>query len=137
MTNSLREKVCVRAANCCEYCRSQAHFSHDPFSAEHIQPTAKGGQDILENLAWSCMGCNFYKFTATFAIDLLTGELVPLFNPRKDDWNNHFQWTENFTIIKGRTPIGRATILRLKLNRLGLINLRQILTEAKKHPPEN
>ena len=135
MTEAIRVSVKIRAANCCEYCRSQAEFSHDPFSAEHIFPVAKGGKDVLENLAWSCLGCNFYKFTATHAFDLLTGEIVSLFNPRHDVWNAHFQWQENCTTLLGLTPIGRATILRLKLNRQGLVNLRKVLFEAGKHPP--
>ena len=131
----MRSIVRLRAANCCEYCCAQATFSHDPFSDEHILPISKGGQDILENLAWACLGCNFYKSAFTTAIDLVTAQLVPLFNPRIDTWETHFQWNENFTIIHGLTPIGRATIMRLRLNREGLVNLRGILFQAGKHPP--
>lgn len=135
MIESLRYLVQLRASNCCEYCRAQAAFSHDPFSEEHILPTSKGGEDILENLAWACLGCNFYKSSFTFAIDLVTAQLVPLFNPRIDAWENHFEWNENFTIMVGLTPIGRATIIRLRLNREGLVNLRGVLLQAGKHPP--
>ena len=67
--------------------------------------------------------------------DLLTGDLVPLYNPRTGKWATHFQWIENFSIIEGKTPTGRATITRLKLNRIGLVNLRKILVAAGKHPP--
>lgn len=72
MKPALRNSVCERASNCCEYCLMQADFSHDPFSAEHIIPVIKGGLDKLENLAWSCLGCNLYKFTATQAFDFVT-----------------------------------------------------------------
>ena len=136
MTEAMRSLVRFRAANCCEYCCAQAAFSHDPFSDEHILPVSKGGLDILENLAWACLGCNFYKGAATSAVDLLTGQLVPLFNPRTDSWVTHFEWTENFTILRGLTPTGRATIIRLKLNREGLVNLREVLVQAGKHPPK-
>jgi hypothetical protein len=135
MTEALKAKTRDRASNCCEYCHSQAEFSHDPFSAEHIYPTIKGGQDILENLAWSCLGCNFHKFTSTEALDLVSNEYVPLYNPRIDIWKNHFRWNDDFTLIIGLTPIGRATVSRLKLNRQGIINLRKILADAGKHPP--
>ena len=135
MTESLRMEVRVRAQHCCEYCLAQEIISHDPFSAEHIIPSAKGGKDELSNLAWSCLGCNFHKFTATTAIDLVSEEFVSLFNPRENSWDEHFKWNEDSTIIIGLTAIGRATIKRLKLNREGLINLRAILVAAGKHPP--
>lgn len=131
----LRSAIQERAGKCCEYCQMQETFSHDPFSGEHIYPVVKGGDDDVENLAWSCLGCNLYKFTATHVFDLISGDLVPLYNPRKDKWADHFQWTENFTRIEGISSIGRVTVSRLKLNRLGLVNLRKILVSAGKHPP--
>lgn len=137
MTEALRNLVRIRAHNCCEYCRSQAEFSHDPFSGEHIFPVAKGGTDDIENLAWSCLGCNYHKAVAIIAIDLVTETLCPLFNPRKDNWETHFRWSEDFSIIIGLTPTGRATVTRLKLNRQGLINFRKVLYETGKHPPKN
>ncbi len=136
MTRAVRAAVRERAKNCCEYCRAQAGFSHDPFSAEHIFPVAKGGTDEAENLAWSCLGCNFSKFTATHHIDLVSGEIVRLFHPRTDFWGDHFRWNEDFTMILGKTAIGRATITRLKMNRPGIINLRSVLTASEKHPPK-
>jgi hypothetical protein len=135
MKNALRKAACKRAADCCEYCQMQAKFSHDPFSGEHIIPVVKGGLDELENLAWSCLGCNLFKAIATHVFDLITGDLVPLYNPRIDKWADHFQWAEDFSLMIGKTPTGRATIVRLKLNRIGLVNLRKILVEAGKHPP--
>ncbi|WP_353481178.1 HNH endonuclease signature motif containing protein [Haliscomenobacter sp.] len=136
MTESLRTSVRLRAHSCCEYCLAQETFSHDPFSVEHIIPVAKGGEDELENLAWSCLGCNFHKFTSTTAIDLVSEASVSLFNPRENSWDEHFKWNEDITIIIGLTAIGRATINRLKLNREGLVNLRSILFKAGNHPPK-
>ena len=135
MTPALRIKIRERASSCCEYCQMQEEFSHDPFSAEHIFPVTKGGLDDELNLAWSCLGCNLYKFTATHALDFVTGDLVPLYNPRQDTWLNHFKWEEKFSLIIGITPTGRATVTRLKLNRMGLVNLRKVLVAADKHPP--
>ena len=71
------------AGGCCEYCRSQARFSSDSFSIEHIAPRARGGTSDPTNLALSCQGCNNRKFTATDAIDPSTGELAPLYNPAR------------------------------------------------------
>ena len=52
---------------------------------------------------------------------------VPLFNPRQDVWKNHFQWNEDYTMILGLTATGRATVDLLKMNRLGLVNIRKVL----------
>ena len=134
MTEALRTSVRDRARDCCEYCCAQAEFSHDPFSVEHIIPFVKGGTDDLENLAWSCLGCNNYKYISTSAYDLVTAQMVPLFNPRIDVWSNHFRWNNDFSVIIGLTPVGRATVQRLQMNRKGLVNLRIVLRTVGKHP---
>lgn len=136
MTENLRSFVRDRAQDCCEYCQAQAKFSHDPFSVEHITPVVKGGTDDPENLAWSCLGCNNYKYTATLAYDLVTAQMVPLFNPRTDIWSDHFRWSTDYTVVIGITPVGRATVERLQMNRPGLMNIRMVLRMAGKHPPK-
>jgi 5-methylcytosine-specific restriction endonuclease McrA len=57
-SSSLKAEVAQRAKDCCEYCRSQAKFSPDPFSIEHIVPRSQGGETNSTNLALSCQGCN-------------------------------------------------------------------------------
>jgi hypothetical protein len=37
--------------------------------------------------------------------------------------------------LVGRTPIGRATVAQLQLNRPGVRNLRRLLRLAGEHPP--
>jgi hypothetical protein len=124
-----------RANGCCEYCLSQARFSPDPFSIEHIVSRAKGGNDDLENLAFSCQGCNGLKHTHTEWIDFLTETNMPLFHPRIDSWNEHFRWDESQTLIIPLTGVGRATLEKLKLNREELVLLRRALLLAGEHPP--
>jgi len=102
-----KEVVKQRAANCCEYCWSQEAYSPDTFSVEHIIPLAKGGTHDSNNLAQACQGCNNRKFTSTEAVDPLTGELVPLYHPRRDQWAEHFAWNESGTMMIGVTPTGR------------------------------
>jgi hypothetical protein len=130
-----RRVVTERAGGCCEYCRSPARFSSDSFSIEHITPRARGGASDPTNLALSCQGCNNRKFIATEAIDPSTGELAPLYNPREHRWSGHFAWNEDFTVLVGMTPTGRATIVKLALNRVALVNLRRVLRAAGEHPP--
>jgi HNH endonuclease len=130
-----REFIEQRAKNCCEYCLSQTKFSPDPFSIEHIIPRSKGGTSDFDNLAIACQGCNNFKYNHTHAIDPVTGESVPIYHPRQQNWCDHFTWTKNATQIIGLTPTGRATIDRLKLNREGVVNLRRILHSIAQHPP--
>lgn len=135
-TNEQKEKVKNRAGGVCEYCRSQAAYSSQPFSIEHIFPSSKGGKTALENLAYSCQGCNNHKYTATEGRDLVTREIVSLFHPRKQKWDEHFVWNNDFTLIIGITPTGRATVELLQLNREGCVNLRRALYALGKHPPK-
>jgi hypothetical protein len=133
----LRKIVSDRAQNRCEYCKCPADYSSDSFSIDHIQPRQAGGLSSLENLAWSCQGCNGSKHKRTSALDPDTGQDSPFFNPRQQQWNEHFQWSEDTTQMIGLTADGRATIAALKLNRLGVVNLRQLLRNANLHPLED
>jgi hypothetical protein len=35
----------------------------------------------------------------------------------RDRWDEHFAWANDYLRIDGLTPVGRATVARLKLNR--------------------
>lgn len=133
--NETRAKVFERAKGICEYCLCQEAFCPDPFSIEHIFPTIKGGEDEMDNLALSCQGCNNHKFTATVAIDPVSGNEFDLYNPRMDDWGCHFQWSTDYSEILGLSPTGRATIAKLHLNRPSVVNLRNALNIVGCHPP--
>jgi hypothetical protein len=134
-TEKLKLQVKERAKNICEYCRSQSAFSSQPFAIEHIKPFIEGGKTVLSNLAFACQGCNGHKFTHTTGDDPVTRQEVPLFNPRKQKWNENFTWNDDFTLIIGKTPTGRATVETLQLNREGCLNLRRALFAFGKHPP--
>jgi len=62
--------------------------------------------------------------------------MVNLFNPRKQEWNENFKWSDDVLEMIGITSIGRVTIDELKLNRIELQNLRNLLATAGKHPPK-
>src|SRR5713101_8863074 len=125
--------VIERAGSACEYCHSPESFSMTPFAVEHVIPRSRGGKTSLENVAWSCLGCNGYKFNKVQGQDPETGELVSLFHPRQQRWIDHFAWNVNGTHLIGITPTGRATIRTLKLNRTGFLNLRRILLNVGEH----
>jgi hypothetical protein len=132
---ALKEKVRSRANGCCEYCFSQFKYSPDPFSVEHIIPVSKGGSDEMDNLAYSCQGCNNKKYNHIQFKDLITGAFANLYNPRLDVWEEHFRWNEDFSLILGISPTGRATVSLLDLNREGVTNLRALLYLIAQHPP--
>ncbi len=102
---------------------------------EHIVPQVNRGSNDQANLAWSCQGCNQHKFTAVSGMDPLTARKVRLYHPRLLLWSNHFEWSEDRLRMVGKTPTGRATIERLKLNRIGLVNLRGSLMATNNQPP--
>lgn len=135
ISSKIKQIVAERANQCCEYCQSQLRYSPDPFSIEHIIPVIRGGTSNLDNLALSCQGCNNRKYTSIVVNDPVTGGMVSLYNPRQHQWQEHFTWTDNYSQILGRSPIGRVTVEKLQLNREGVVNLRKALRSLNEHPP--
>ncbi len=135
LSAELRRLVKLRANNNCEYCHAIGSFSFHPFPVEHIIPISKGGSEEDSNLANACQFCNGSKSDKIEALDPLTGLPVSLFNPRTQAWSENFVWSDDFTLIIGITPIGRATVNCLKMNREEAINLRAALRDFGVHPP--
>ncbi|WP_262697093.1 HNH endonuclease [Fibrisoma montanum] len=125
-----------RSQGYCEYCQSPADFATEPFSIEHIIPRTRQGTSELDNLAYSCIGCNVYKSDTVESLDVVSQELAPLFNPRTMVWEDHFLWDDSLTGLVGKTAIGRVTIDVLRLNRKPLKNLRRALMAIGEHPPK-
>src|SRR5262245_1280506 len=117
---ALRRLVVARAAVCCEYCWCQTKYAAQSFSIDHIIPRQAGGVTQDDNIALACQGCNGHKATRIMASDPVSGLVAPLFHPRQQRWGEHFRWSEDFTEIIGLTPVGRATVAALHLNRSGL-----------------
>lgn len=135
LSEKVKAFVSKRAGYICEYCLAPSAFSSTHYAVEHIIPTSKGGMNIVENLALACQGCNNIKFTKIDAADPESGTIVPLFNPRTQSWRDHFCWDARFVEMIGLTPVGRATIDALDLNREEVCNLRAILFIIGEHPP--
>ncbi|HEY9606316.1 MAG TPA: HNH endonuclease [Allocoleopsis sp.] len=83
---------------------------------DHLLPQSLGGSDESDNLALACRRCNERRYNFTVGIDPETQATSPLFNPRQQQWSDHFIWTADGTRILGTTPTGRATCNRLDLN---------------------
>ena len=110
----VRAAVRERAAGRCEYlldARGGHLFPHQP---DHVIAIQHGGQTELANLALACIQCNRLKGPNIASVDPETKRIVPLFNPRTDQWAAHFR-TEGGRIIP-LTPVGRATAVLLRFN---------------------
>jgi HNH endonuclease len=121
-----------RAHNCCEYCQTCRDTIGQTMHVEHIDPN---GGDDPENLCLACPTCNLSKSRATSALDSITGMIVPLFHPRRQQWQEHFRWIENARRVQGLTPTGRATVERLRMNQERLVVARALWVKAHCHPP--
>ena len=131
-----RDRVRQAAGQRCGYCLSPQHLVLGQLEIDHLQPTACGGTDEEDNLWLACRLCNNAKSAQTECLDPITGQLVPLFNPRRQSWSEHFVWSDDGTRILGKTPIGRATIVALQLNNLISVVVRRHWVAAGWHPPD-
>jgi 5-methylcytosine-specific restriction endonuclease McrA len=94
----------MQAADRCGYCLAAQRYVYSKLQIEHILPRAAGGSDEEDNLWLACSYCNDFKNDQTKALDPATKEIVPLFNPRRQRWAEHFAWSAEGTQIVGITP---------------------------------
>ncbi|HEY2411998.1 MAG TPA: HNH endonuclease signature motif containing protein [Pirellulaceae bacterium] len=125
MDAALRKAVWERANSKCEYCQIRHSSERLPFELEHVVARKHGGATQSDNLALACFACNRYKGPNLAGIDPETGNMVALFHPRRDAWEDHFFWEA--AILRGRSPIGRATIAVLRINDTARISHRSVL----------
>ena len=137
ITSHLRIKIEKTSGNRCGYCLSHQRYTMSKLEIEHIIPKSKGGTDAEENLWLSCGLCNRYKGAQTTGFDRENQSFIPLFNPRKQIWKEHFVWSADGTQISGLTSIGRATIEALKLNNNIAVEVRRNWIMAGWHPPDD
>jgi HNH endonuclease len=109
-------QVALRAGHRCEYCHAPEVVFNFPFEVEHIIPVSQAGTDIDSNWALACRSCNLWKAAHLDGIDPEDRAVVRLFHPRENLWDTHFSVDSNSGEIRGRTPIGRATVARLRMN---------------------
>jgi hypothetical protein len=122
----LQALVRRRAGDVCEYYRLPQSSQEATFHIDHIQPLANGGGTTAANLALACVTCSLRKAARSTARDPRSKESVALFHPRYDRWSEHFRWTRSWKLV-GLTPVGRATITALGMNRPAIVAIRQTL----------
>jgi 5-methylcytosine-specific restriction endonuclease McrA len=137
ISKARRKKVAEAAKHRGGYCLTPQSFTAMPMEIEHIIPVAAGGSSIENNLWLACPLCNGYKGSQTQRVDLMTSKEVKLFNPRDQDWNEHFRWSKDGSQIMGQTSCGRATVIALKLNNEHLVRARRRWVAVGWHPPKD
>ncbi len=130
----LERLVRERARNRCEYCGMHQSLQGGTFHIEHVVPRCRNGLTDEANLAFACPGCNLQKSNRVEVPDPETGRSANLFHPRRQVWNEHFQW-DDFGIV-GTTATGRATVAALSLNDERRVRIRQAEKMFDLFPPD-
>ena len=128
----LRRVVIDRANSCCEYClihHDDHYLSHE---IDHILSEKHRGTTIADNLCLSCFDCNRYKGSDVGSFDIETGNFAPLYNPRTQQWNEHFRL--DGAVIVPVTPEGRVTVFLLRLNSENRLVRRRALIDLNRYP---
>jgi hypothetical protein len=123
MDAAARDLVRRRAAERCEYCRLHQENSELNHHVEHIVAKQHGGPDDPNNLALACHRCNLHKGPNLTGIDPQTGQVVPLFHPRRDRWSEHFVFAG--ARLEGISATGRATVQVLAMNDVRCLEVRR------------
>jgi HNH endonuclease len=137
ISEAIQEQVRQRAQHLYEFCHANERWQYVKFTIDHLIPLSLGGSSGLNNLALACFNCNRCKTNKLLATDPLSETDVSLFNPRRDNWPDHFIWSVDKVKIVGITATGRATIVALLLNRERVLQIRASDLEIGLHPPAN
>ena len=124
----LRQEVYDRASGQCEYCLTPQIAALVSPEIDHIVARKHGGETEADNLALACTLCNKHKGSDLTSIDPDSGEIAPLFHPRRQRWADHFR-LENGQIVP-LTATGRVTVNLLQLNRPERAAERELLLTA-------
>lgn len=99
-----------------------------PFQVDHIRALKHNGTTVINNLAYCCPDCNRYKGTdlGSYLDDETT--IIRFFNPRLDEWKEHFIVNEG--VINRITSQGQVTIIIFQFNTPERIMYRQALIDG-------
>ena len=132
-TAELRRQVISRAAGCCEYCLIHQALVGTTHQVDHVISEKPQGETTLANLALSYTMCNRRKGSDIGSLDPVTGDLIPLCNPRIQLWSDHFD-LDGAHII-GLTAEGRTTVNFLQLNAVERLIERADIMQTGLYPP--
>lgn len=128
----MRQQVATRADYLCEYCLISEDDTFLGCHVDHIISVKHGGQATINNLAYACVVCNRQKGSDLGSIDWKTKNLIRFFNPRLDQWPDHFSLKGANIIFL--TSIGEVTARILSFNSDSQLIERQTLIDEKRYP---
>lgn len=135
ISEEIRSRVREDCRDRCSYCQSLQKYILGILEIDHIIPKTDGGSDEAQNLCLACRLCNSYKSTQTSGRDPETLLKIALFNPRIQQWPNHFDWSKDGLYVVGKTACGRTTIGALQLNNSYALTVRSAWVSVGWHPP--
>ena len=134
---AIRRLVRQRAGERCEYCLIPEQLTLALHWVDHVVAEKHGGETEETNLALACVLCNQHKGSDLTSIDPQTGQIAPLFHPRRDRWLDHFRLAG--ARIEPLTPTGRVTVRLLQLNHSDRLEERELMLrlDLLPTPPRN
>lgn len=129
---ALRQLVFVRADYLCEYCLIHEDDTFFGCQVDHIISVKHGGATEANNLAYACGFCNRQKGSDIGSISRQSGQIIRFFNPRTDNWSDHFELEG--AVIKSLTEIGEVTARILGFNDSDRLLERRILMAVGRYP---
>lgn len=131
----LRRIVESRANGQCEYCLIHESDTFLGCQVDHIISEKHGGPTEADNLAIACTYCNQSKGTDIGSLASSNREFTRFFNPRTDDWENHFSLKG--AVIEPLSPIGQTTANILQFNKVERVIERETLIQLGRYPLSN
>lgn len=129
----LRQTIADRANQLCEYCLTAEPDTFYGCHVDHIISLKHGGSSEPHNLAYACAPCNRAKGTDVGSFST-TGEFTRFFNPRRDNWSEHF--ILQGATIRSLTLIGEVTIRIFGFNDSARIHERAEMIRFGTYPRE-
>jgi hypothetical protein len=101
---------------------------------DHVISEKHGGLTTSENLAFACTFCNRAKGSDIGSVSNETGKFTRFFNPRSDEWADHFRLVG--VLIEPKTALGEVTARILGFNEADRLSERELLRDAGRYPSQ-
>lgn len=126
----LRLRVRARAGERCEYCLMHERDSDFSFHVDHVISEKHAGPTEEHNLCLACPECNRAK--GSDIATTVNGRVSRLFNPRIEEWSDHF--VHDGAVILAKSRIAAGTIRLLNLNNPTRVATRASLMQEGRYP---
>ena len=131
ISDKTRKLVAERAGFCCEYCRTHQSDLLLGCQIDHIISLKHGGSNSNQNLAFSCFVCNSFKGSDIGTVHPKS-QFTRFFNPRTDNWQDHFRLLGS--LILSKTKVGEGTLRILQFNARDRVARREHLILMGRYP---